>query len=133
MLSTRHYHVDGTLPTNPKAIWVFGSNLAGRHGAGAAKIAAALYGAPHGKGFGAMGRCFAIPTKDQKLAVIEIAEIHASIDYFLRYAGEHVDEEFFVTRIGCGLAGYHDAQIAPMFKRAPVNCSLPDAWKQYIE
>jgi len=133
MLLTRQYHVDGTLPENPKAVWVFGSNLAGRHGAGAAKIAAALFGAERGKGFGAMGQCFAIPTKDQKLSVIEIAEIHTSIEYFLRYAKEHADEEFFVTRVGCGLAGYHDAQIAPMFKQAPANCSFPDAWKPYLD
>ena len=132
-MATRLFHQDETLPEDPKSIWVFGSNLAGRHGAGAAKLAAALYGAVRGNGHGRMGRCFAIPTKDEKLAVIGLHEIQASIKNFLCYATEHADIPFFVTRVGCGLAGYHDAQIAPMFKCAPANCSLPDIWKPYLE
>lgn len=55
------------------------------------------------------------------------------VGHFIAYASVHPELKFFVTRVGCGLAGYRDVDIAPMFKNAPANCSLPDTWKQYLE
>lgn len=122
--------VDGRALWAGNTIFVFGSNLAGRHGAGAAKYAWSMYSAEGGVGEGPTGRAYALPTKDKKLVPRTLAEIEASVDKFLAYTYEHPELEFFVTRVGCGLAGYEDAQIAPFFLLAGVNCTLPDGWRE---
>lgn len=109
-------------------IFVFGSNLAGRHGKGAAKDAFEQYGAKYGQAYGLQGEAFAIPTKDEALMALPLHKIKLYVDAFLTFANEHDDMEFFVTRIGCGLAGYSDEDIAPMFAEAPYNCRLPEGW-----
>jgi len=109
-------------------VFVFGSNLAGIHGAGAAKDALKKHGAEWGKGVGHHGNSYAIPTKDRLLGVIPLHLVRPHIQRFLEYAKAHPEIEFDVTRIGCGLAGYKDADIAPMFEGAPANCHLPKAW-----
>lgn len=113
-------------------IFVFGSNLAGRHGKGAALHARQNFGAQYGVGYGRTGNAFAIPTKDAKLRVLPLDSIRGSVAMFLVYAKDHPDLEFKVTAIGTGLAGYKHEQIAPMFKGAPKNCQLPDEWKPYV-
>ena len=126
------YHVDGTLPTSDE-IFVFGSNLAGRHGAGAAKVAT-KFGAVYGVGYGLAGNSFAIPTKDIVLDVLPLPTIQAFVDDFLKFARMTFNtQKFFMTRIGCGLAGYYDEQIAPMFRGAPVNINFPENWKPFLE
>jgi hypothetical protein len=125
------FHKDGTLPTNGE-IFVFGSNLAGVHGAGAAKVAAEKFGARSGIHTGTCGRSYAIPTKDYKLNTRSLTMINVSIALFKGVAKKRSNEQFFVTRIGCGLAGYHDSQIAPMFKGAPDNCSFAEEWREYL-
>jgi hypothetical protein len=110
-------------------IFVFGSNLAGRHGLGAAKTAKESFGAKYGQGEGLQGRSYAIPTKDAKLKTLPIDEIEKYVDTFLELARTRTDLSFFVTRIGCGLAGYHDEDIAPLFEGAPANCDLPKEWR----
>jgi hypothetical protein len=112
-------------------IFVFGSNLAGRHGAGAAKTAYEIYGAVYGKGKGLHGRSYAIPTKDKELRVLPLEQIEKYVREFLVVARIRTDLEFNVTRVGCGLAGYKNHQIAPMFKYAPPNCFLPVEWQVY--
>jgi hypothetical protein len=111
------------------AIFVFGSNLAGRHGAGAALFAKNHRGAIYGVGKGPQGNAYGIPTKDQNLNVICIAQIAAYVAEFLQYARSRPELEFEVTRIGCGLAGYKESDMAPLFKNAPVNCALPPGWR----
>ena len=123
------YHKDNTLPENGE-IFVFGSNLAGIHGAGAA-LAAKRLGAIQGQGYGPQGQTYAIPTKDSRLTTLSITRIRVHVADFLRYAKENSELYFYITRIGCGLAGYKDSQIAPLFKRLP-NCSYPIQWKQYL-
>lgn len=114
--------------SDPKdKIFVFGSNLAGRHGKGAAKHALEHYGANYGQGVGLQGRSYGIPTKDAQLRTLPLAQIHWYIRQFLDFAKDS-RLEFFITRIGCGLAGYNDVDIAPMFKDAPANCTLPIEW-----
>ena len=110
-------------------IFVFGSNLAGRHGKGAALHARQYHGAIYGQGVGLQGNSYAIPTKDEKLEVLDLPTIGLFINDFMLFALRHPDMTFNVTRIGCGLAGYTDAQISPMFRNAPSNCNLPDGWR----
>src|SRR5574343_1447955 len=106
-------------------IFVFGSNLAGVHGAGAALHAKLHYGARLGVGVGRTGQAYAIPTKDMQLRTLPLAVIDYHVREFLDYARERIDLDFKVTRIGCGLAGYRSKDIEPMFLNAPPNCRLP--------
>lgn len=125
-------HKEGTLPSDGE-IFVFGSNLAGRHGAGAAKIALAKYGAIYGIGNGIQGQSYGIPTKDHNFNVRSLEEIQESVKEFLQYASKTTDKVFFVTGIGCGYAGYCATQIAPFFKEAGDNVSLPDIFANQIQ
>lgn len=109
-------------------IFVFGSNLAGRHGKGAALHARESYGAQYGIGVGRTGNSYAIPTKDEHLNPLPLVEIETFVSGFLDYASLHPELEFAVTKIGCGLAGYKEHEIKPMFKGAPLNCRLPEGW-----
>jgi hypothetical protein len=110
-------------------IFVFGSNLAGRHGKGAALEARMLRGAVYGVGAGRTGDCYAIPTKDKSIRTLPLSEIKPYVEDFKAYARAHPGLLFQVTRIGCGLAGYTDSDIAPMFRDAPENCHLPEGWR----
>lgn len=106
-------------------IFVFGSNLAGRHGKGAALYARLHHGAIYGQGVGRQGNSYAIPTKDERLRTLDLVTIDGYVEAFLEYAEAHPELEFQVTAIGCGLAGYKPRNIAPMFLGAPDNCHLP--------
>lgn len=114
-----------------KEIFVFGSNLAGVHGGGAALHALEKCGAIWGVGEGLQGSSYGIPTKDHRIRTRPLSDIEVSVTKFLAFAVGSPRLTFRVTRIGCGLAGYVDHQIAPMFKGAPVNCLLPDEWKAW--
>lgn len=114
-------------------IFVFGSNLAGRHGKGAALTAVRLFDAKYGVGVGPTGKAYAIPTKDERLRTLPLASIQAYVDEFKSYAKEHPELQFFVTPIGTGLAGYKNADIAPMFYGCPENCDLPPLWRKILE
>lgn len=126
------FHKDGTQPQNKDAIFVFGSNQAGVHGAGAARAALQHYGARMGVGKGHVGRSYALPTKDHKIESLSLHEIAAHVDDFRLYAMKNPQYEFFMTRIGCVLAGYKDSEIAPMFKNFPDNIDFPDNWKSFL-
>lgn len=103
---------------NQDSIFVFGSNLAGRHGAGAALIAKNQFGATYGVGFGPQGQCYAIPTKDRNLKVLPLDEIEPYVKVFIEYAKQNPELTFKVTKVGCGLSGYSVSDIAPMFRDA---------------
>ena len=111
----------------PNQIFVFGSNLAGRHGRGAAKDAL-KFGAVHGKGSGLHGQTYAIPTKDRNIKTLPLPHIQGSVDVFIGFASACPNLQFLVTEIGCGLAGYKPEQIAPMFANAPGNVVLPESF-----
>lgn len=119
---------DKVFVPGPNRVFVFGSNTAGIHGAGAAAEAVKKYGAIYGKGEGYAGRSYAIPTKDNFLETLPLKEIKKYVDRFLAYARGRKDLVFFVTRVGCGLAGYSDIDIGPMFIGAPPNVELPHGW-----
>ena len=108
-----------------RKVFVFGSNLAGRHGKGAALAARRELGAIYGQGEGPQGFSYAVPTKDAQLNTLRLDVIASHVDTFKRYAAMHPQQVFEVTPIGCGLAGYRPSQIAPMFRDAPANCDLP--------
>ena len=118
-------------------VFVFGSNEAGRHGAGAARDARIRYGAILGQGFGLMqgdtgGSSFAIPTKDWVLQPLPLATIQFYVNRFIAFAKEFESLEFQVTQIGCGLAGFKSEDIAPMFINAPDNCHFDLAWEKFL-
>lgn len=111
-----------------ETIFVFGSNLAGRHGAGSAYEAMRKHGAQYGIGKGRTGKSYAIPTKNANLEPIPLGIIELHVTEFLSYAKAHPELDFQVVKIGCGLAGYTEGQISPMFRNAPENVKLPDGW-----
>lgn len=127
------FHRDGSSPA-PGQIFVFGSNLSGIHGGGAAKAAHQLYGAKWGEAEGIMGHSYAIPTVQKQIAgSLTLDQIQPAVQRFLVYVADHPETEFLVTRIGCVLAGHKDSDIAPMFAGATSNCSLPDTWAQFLK
>lgn len=116
-----------------KLVFVFGSNLSGLHGAGAARFAERNRGAIRGQGIGRQGMSYAIPTKDRQIRhTLPLEEIQHHVKDFLNNAFWNQEEQFQVTRIGCGLAGLKDEQVAPMFKDAPTNCLFDTAWKPWL-
>lgn len=115
-----------------KSIFVFGSNTAGIHGAGAAQYAYQKKGAKYGFGYGHMGDSWAIPTKDDDINSLPLDLIAAFVAGFLAYATVKRKLSFYVTQIGCGLAGYKPEQIAPMFIGAPTNCMFDRAWEPWL-
>lgn len=117
------------LMTETRTIFVFGSNRAGVHGGGAAKTAHQFYGAKWHIGEGLSGRSYGIPTKDDHIESLSVDEVAGHVTTFLAFAASRPDLRFAVTRVGCGLAGFTDEQIAPMFANAPDNCELPEAWR----
>lgn len=101
----------------PNEIFVFGSNLLGYHGAGAA-LKALEFGAMMHKPVGLQGSAYAIPTKDANFNPLSLGEIDKYVKRFIQFAKHHPKKQFLVTKIGCGLAGYKEEQIAPMFADA---------------
>ncbi|MNK14327.1 hypothetical protein D3C87_324380 [compost metagenome] len=116
-----------------KPIFVFGSNLQGRHGLGAAKYACLERGAIWGKSSGLMGSSYAIPTKDRKLKPLPKHGIAVEVIRFNMFSWNNPDMEFQVTRIGCGLAGYRDDEIAFLFTGANHNnTKFDEAWRSHL-
>ena len=113
-------------------IFVFGSNLAGRHGKGAAKQAVSQFGAIYGQGEGLQGHSYGIPTKAENMAILSQEEIKQHVNKFLEFADKHRELEFLVTEVGCGLAGYKPFQIAPMFALHTPNVKIPQSFSQYL-
>lgn len=109
----------------PNEIFVFGSNLRGMHGGGAAYIAYRKFGAVMGQGVGLQGQSYAIPTMQGG-----VETIRPYVDEFIAFAREHPELTFLVTRIGCGIAGFRDEEIAPLFTEAHEveNIVLPEGW-----
>jgi len=115
---------------NDNEIFVFGSNLAGAHGGGAARIAVEKFGAIMGQGEGLQGQSYAIPTMQGGVNTIA-----PYVDTFIDFAQNHPELTFLVTRIGCGIAGFTPAEIAPLFTRAidVENIHLPlDFWNELV-
>ena len=116
-------------------VMVFGANCLGKHDGGAARAALA-HGAIYGQGFGHQGNSFAIPTCSKPTGdighEISFEQLKFYVDCFLLYATQHPEWRFQVTRIGCGLAGWKDEVVAPLFANAPDNCAFDTLWTTYL-
>ena len=113
----------------PNEIFVFGSNLAGMHGGGAARVAYEKFGAVWGQGVGLQGQTYAIPTMQGG-----VDTIRPYVDEFIAFAKSHPQYTFLVTPIGCGIAGFEEEEIAPLFKAALgiENIVLPEWFVQIL-
>ncbi len=114
----------------PNEIFVFGSNLQGLHLAGAARVARENFGAIMGQGNGLQGQSYAIPTMQGGIETVK-----PYVDEFIKFAIQNRDMIFYVTRIGCGIAGFLDRAIAPLFTKAYKldNVILPQSFCEIIE
>ena len=115
---------------NENEVFVFGSNLSGFHGGGAASVALHSFGAVWGKGVGLQGQSYAIPTMHGG-----VDKIKPYVDEFIAFAREHRDMKFLVTPIGCGIAGFTAQEMAPLFADAidVENILLPENFVKVIE
>ncbi len=113
-----------------KTVFVFGSNTQGRHGKGAALHAQRQHGAIYGQARGRQHNAYAIVTKELRSGYsrVQISDIESEVQEFLAHATSNPTTTFLVTRIGCGLAGFRDNEIGPLFRDAPKNCILPGEW-----
>ena len=111
-------------------VFVFGSNLQGYHGGGAARVAMEKFGAVWGQGVGMQGQSYGIPTMHGGVNAIK-----PYVDEFIDYAKSHPEKTFLVTRIGCGIAGFRDEEMAPLFAAAVEveNVLLPKSFVLLIE
>ena len=110
------FHAEERVTTLPNGcIFVFGSNTRGAHGKAAALDAVKLFGAQYGVGLGIAGKSFAIPTKDAFLRTLDVVTINHYIQVFKTFVEANPHLTFYLTPIGCGLAGYSAADIAPLF------------------
>ena len=123
----REYTSERINKLEPNEIFVFGSNLSGAHGGGAARAALNRFGAVWGQGVGLQGQSYAIPTMQGGVETIK-----PYVDEFIDFAKLHPELKFLVTRIGCGIAGFKDEEIGPLFKGATdvENIILP---KEFVE
>lgn len=127
---SREYTPERIMELKPDEIFVFGSNLAGAHGGGAARLAYNRFGAIWGQGVGLQGHSYAIPTMQGGVETIK-----PYVDEFIRFAKQHQELKFLVTRIGCGIAGFRDEEIAPLFYHA-IDCKnivLPKAFDDIVQ
>lgn len=115
-------------PGDPR-VFVFGSNLDGDHAGGAAAYAARHCGAKMGIGQGLVGGSYALPTCSKAGVPLTLESVRTAVAQFIEYAYKRLDLTFFVSEVGCGIAGFKPADIAPMFDNAPSNCDLPPGWR----
>lgn len=120
-----HWHTE-----NDPRIFVFGSNLYGIHGAEAALYARTKLGAEIGVGRGLTGRCYALPTCLRPGEPLPLVMVKEMVDEFLSVARESPGARYFVSAVGCGIAGFSEQEIAPLFADAPGNCDLPPGWRK---
>ncbi len=115
-------------------VFVFGSNLAGIHGAGAALLATKKFGAKWGQGIGFTGQCYAIPTKDKHIKTLELGQMGDYVRIFINDVLMTRGCTFLVTAIGTGLAGYTANEIAPLFEKAVNinNVYLPESFWEVL-
>ena len=114
----------------PNEIFVFGSNLSGHHGGGAALLAMNKWGAIWGQGVGLQGQTYGIPTMQGG-----VETIRPYVDEFIQFANKHPEMTFLVTEIGCGIAGFTPQEIAPLFAKATTteNIHRPQRFWDLLE
>ena len=131
---TYHYHDESIVKNLAEdTIFVFGSNMAGQHAGGAARTALEHFGAMNGIGRGWAGQSFAIPTMNEHLQQMPLSQIQHYVDDFKIYTKNHPKTKYFITSIGCGVAGYKVEEIAPMFKGISSNVIFPISFRPFVE
>ena len=128
MIFNRTFTPDKITELKENQIFVFGSNLNGNHAGGAARLAVEKFGATEGQAKGLQGQSYAIPTLNKDMQKLSIEDISKSIDTLYSFANDNADLEFYVTKIGCGIAGFEIEEIANIFKSkefTPFNIILP--------
>ena len=125
----RAYTPEMITKLNANEVFVFGSNLAGAHGGGAALLAYRKFGAIWGQGVGLQGQSYGIPTMQGG-----VETIRPYVDEFIEFARQHTEYKFMVTRIGCGIAGFRDEEITPLFVNAldMENIILPEEFVGFL-
>ena len=123
------YTPDFITHLNNGEIFVFGSNLKGLHGGGAARVAYERFGAIWGQGVGMQGQSYGIPTMHGGVDAIK-----PYVDEFIEFAKNHTEYTFLVTKIGCGIAGFKEEEIAPLFADAVSvdNIILPESFVMFL-
>ena len=129
-MHNREYTPERITELKSNEIFVFGSNLGGAHGGGAARLAYNRFGAIWGQGVGLQGQSYAIPTMQGGVETIK-----PYVDEFIRFAKEHSELKFLVTKIGCGIAGFKVNEIAPLFYHAidSENIVLPKEFDDIVQ
>ena len=131
---TYQYHDESIIKNLAEdTIFVFGSNMAGTHQGGAAKTALLHFGATKGVGRGWAGQSFAIPTMNEHLQQMPLSQIQHYIEDFKIYTKNHPKMKYFITAVGCGVAGYKVEEIAPMFKGISRNVIFPASFRAFVE
>jgi hypothetical protein len=125
------FHKDGTMAP-PQHVFVFGSNLSGIHGAGAAKYANQVLKYPWGIFEGLTNGAYGIPTKDADIGFMELEKIRPFVERFCDHTHRNPQNRYFVTRVGCVLAGHEDRHMAALFREAAANCSFAEEWRPYL-
>lgn len=131
---TYQYHDESIIKSlDSNTIFVFGSNLAGQHTDGAAKTALTHFGALSGVGRGWSGQSYAIPTMNEHLQQMPLSQIEHYVEDFKIYSKNHPKMTYFLTSVGCGIAGYKVEEIAPMFKGISHNVIFPQSFRPFVE
>ena len=129
-MNNREFTPERISELKPNEIFVFGSNLAGAHGGGAARLAYDRFGAIWGQGVGLQGQSYGIPTMQGSVETIK-----PYVNEFIRFAKAHPEMKFLVTKIGCGIAGFSVDEIAPLFYHA-IDCKniiLPKEFDDIVQ
>jgi hypothetical protein len=113
----------------PNEIFVFGSNQRGAHAGGAARLAKEKFGAQEGVGEGLTGRSYAFPTLTANFEKVSHVSLESSRDRLYATARQNPDKTFLLTKVGCGIAGFTEDEIRPLFRGAPGNVVLPEDWR----
>ena len=128
----RKYTPENIVNLDENEIFVFGSNEAGIHGAGAARIAFLKFGAEMGLGNGLSGNSYAIPTKDRNVETLPLDKVKSYIDEFISFVLKHQNLTFYLTKIGCGLAGFTIEEIKNIFWEVIEEYRTESSKEQYL-
>lgn len=132
-MAYQYHNEDTTTQLAANCVFVFGSNMAGQHHDGAARVAAQHFGALQGVARGWMGQSYAIPTLNEHLQSMPLSQIEHYVNDFKIYTHNHPRQHYFITALGCGMAGYKVSEIAPLFKGISENVILPESFKAYVD
>ncbi len=125
------YTPENITDLRPDEVFVFGSNLAGNHAGGAAKLALERFGARTGLGEGLAGQSYAFPTLSKKMGILSRKRLEEARYFFYKTVVWNLDKTFYLTQVGMGIAGYEISEIAPLFRVTISNVIYPQSFIDY--